>query len=164
MKIGIISDTHDHHEHVLAAIDVFNDRRVEYVLHAGDIISPFTAKSFANLKTARFIAVFGNNEGERPLLRNIISKFGGEIHDNVYKGELGGKKIFMTHTQQFLDEVINSRMYDLVIYGHTHTQDIRRVENTLIINPGEATDWISGKSYLVILETENMSYEVIPLP
>ncbi|KPK78060.1 MAG: hypothetical protein AMJ79_01085 [Phycisphaerae bacterium SM23_30] len=163
MKIGIISDTHDHHEHVLAAIEIFNQFQVKYVLHAGDFVSPFTAKSFANLKNAKLIAVFGNNEGEKPLIRNVISKFGGEIHDNVYKGELGGKKIFMTHTQQFLDEVINSRMYDLVIYGHTHTPDIRRAENTLIINPGEATDWITGSSYLVILETDDMSYESVPL-
>ena len=38
MKIGIISDTHDHHSNVIKAIRIFNERRVKYVLHAGDII------------------------------------------------------------------------------------------------------------------------------
>ena len=163
MKIGIISDTHDHHEHVLEAIQIFNRFQVKYVLHAGDIISPFTVKAFANLDDAHFIAVFGNNEGERPYLRKIIAEFGGEIHDNVYKGTIDGRRIFMTHTSHFIEEIVNSKMYDLVIYGHTHTQDLRRVGKTLIINPGEATDWITGRSHLVILETDDMSYESILL-
>jgi len=49
----------------------------------------------------------------------------------------------------------------LVIYGHTHRQDIRKVGDTLVINPGEATDWITGNSSIVILETDDMSWEVV---
>ena len=163
MKIGIISDTHDHHKNVLKAMEIFNERQVVYVLHAGDMVSPFTAKSFTDLDKAKFIAVFGNNEGEKLLLTSVIHGFGGEIHEYCYKGEIDGKKIFMTHTHHSLDEVIQSDMYDLVIYGHTHKQDIRQEGKTLVINPGEATDWITGSSSVVILKTEDMSYEVIPL-
>ena len=39
MKIGIISDTHDAHRNVLRAIEIFNDRAVEYVFHAGDMVT-----------------------------------------------------------------------------------------------------------------------------
>lgn len=163
MKIGIISDTHDAHQNVLQAIDIFNERKVKYVLHAGDIISPFTAKAFAGVQGAKFISVFGNNEGEKLLLKSTIEEFGGEIHDYAYKGEIGGRKIFMTHVPTALDEVMKSEKYDLVIYGHTHQQDICRAGKTLVINPGEATDWISGKASLVILETDDMSYEVVPI-
>ncbi len=163
MKIGIISDTHDHHENVLKSLAIFNERQVAYVLHAGDIVSPFTAKCFGGLDTAKFIAVFGNNEGEKLFLTSVIHGFGGEIHEYCYKGEIDGRKIFMTHTHHSLDEVTQSGMYDLVIYGHTHKQDIRQVGKTLVINPGEATDWITGTSSIVILETQDMSYEVIDL-
>lgn len=163
MKIGIISDTHDHHKNVLAAIQIFNDKLVDYVLHAGDIVSPFTAKSFADLNHAKFIAIFGNNEGEKLLLTSVINGFGGEIHEYCYKGEIDGKKIFMIHTHHSLKEIIESHMYDLVIYGHTHKQDIRQEGKTLVINPGEATDWITGSASIVILETEDMSYEVISI-
>ena len=55
MQIGIISDSHDHHSNVLRAIEIFNESNVEYVLHAGDIVSPFTAKAFADLRIAKFI-------------------------------------------------------------------------------------------------------------
>ena len=163
MKIGIISDTHDHHENVLAAVKIFNQRQVLYILHAGDMVSPFTAKAFAELKTAKFIAVFGNNEGERTLIKNTVNSFGGEIHDYCYKDTIDGRHVFMTHTQHYVQEAAQSQMYDLVIYGHTHKQDIRRIDKTLIVNPGETTDWITGDPHVIILELDDMTYEVIPI-
>ncbi len=161
MKIGIVSDTYDSHENVLKTVQLFNDRKVDYILHAGDIVSPFTARTFSQDKNAKFIAVFGNNEGEKLLVKSTIEEFGGEIHEYAYIGEIAGRKIFMTHVPTTLDEVISSGKYDLVIYGHTHRQDIRKVGDTLVINPGEATDWITGNSSIVILETDDMSWEVV---
>ena len=66
MKIGIISDSHDHHENVLRAIEIFNDQGVEYVLHGGDIVSPFTAKAFAGLEKAKddLTGRRGNGQGQ----------------------------------------------------------------------------------------------------
>jgi len=162
MLIGIISDSHDHHTNVSRAIRLFDEREVEYVLHGGDIVSPFTAKAFSGLK-AKFIAVFGNNDGEKLMLKSTISGFGGEIHSYCYKGTISGKRIFMTHTPHDVEEVATSGMYDIVIYGHTHKQDIREVGQTLIINPGESTDWITGQGHVVILNTDDMSYTVEPV-
>ena len=163
MKIGIISDTHDHHRNVLAAVRIFQEQGVEYVLHAGDMVAPFTAKAFAQLDGARLIAVFGNNEGEKLLLSSTIRGFGGEIHEYSYKGELAGKRIFMTHTHHDVEEVARSGMYDLVIYGHTHKAETHRVGETLVINPGEATDWLTGRGQVVVLDTETMETETFTL-
>ncbi len=163
MKIGIISDTHDHHQNVLKAIEVFNASRVEYILHAGDMVSPFTARAFAEVKEAKLIAVFGNCDGEKQYLKSTIEEIGGENYGQVYKGQIAGKKVFMKHKSHSVDEAISSGSYDLVIYGHTHKQDIRKVEKTLIINPGEATDWITGESFVVVLDLEDMSYESVRL-
>jgi len=163
MQIGIISDTHDHRRNVLRAVEIFAERKVQYVLHAGDIVAPFTAKAFSALDGVKFIAVFGNNDGEKLHLRRAIEGFGGEIHEYCYKGELAGRKLYMTHTNHNVEEVAASQMYDLLVYGHTHQQDIRKVGRTLIINPGEATDWITGSARVVILDLSDMSYTVEPL-
>ncbi|MFA5553289.1 MAG: metallophosphoesterase [Phycisphaerae bacterium] len=163
MKIGIISDTHDDHKNVLKAIEVLNQNQVEYVLHAGDIVSPFTAKAFSDIKGAKFISVFGNNEGEKLFVKQTVESFGGEIYEYAYRGTLGSRKIFMTHVPTSIEEIAQSGKYDLVIYGHTHKRDIRTVGNTLVINPGEVTDWITGKPSIVILELDDMSHEVIML-
>jgi hypothetical protein len=163
MKIGIISDTHDHHTNVIKAVKIFNEMQVKFVLHAGDIVSPFTAKAFTDLKDAKFIAVFGNCDGEKILLKSAVEGFGGEIYDNVYNSQVAGRKIFMIHRPDAIEEVAASSKYDLVIYGHTHRQDIRTVGETLIINPGEATDWLTGHSSVVIVELDDMSFQIIPL-
>jgi len=163
MKIGIISDSHDHHQNSLMAVEIFNEKKVSYILHAGDIISPFTAKAFAKVTAAKFIAVFGNNDGEKLLLASEIKKFGGEIYDDPYRGEIGGRRIFMTHKPSVLDEAAESGKYDLVIYGHTHKRDIRRVGETLVINPGETTDWLTERSGVVVVELDDMSVEEIEL-
>lgn len=163
MKIGILSDSHDHQKNTLTAIDLFNQHNVDYVLHAGDIVSPFTARTFHKLEHAKFIAVFGNNEGEKLMLQSVINGFGGEIHDYIYKGEIAGRSIHMCHVHHDVEEIVNSQMYDLIIYGHTHHQDIRRDSNTLVINPGETTDWITGTAHIVILDLDDMSPQSIQI-
>ncbi len=163
MKLGIISDTHDHHRCVLAAIDTLNDKEVDMVLHAGDIVSPFTARAFIDLNCDQIIAVYGNNDGEKLALKKAFDTIGGEIHEYCYKGEIAGLKVYMTHVPSDIDQIIACQEFDLVVYGHTHQQDIRKIGKTLVINPGESTDWVTGKSKLVILDTETMEYERVTL-
>ena len=163
MKVGIISDSHNSRKAAAKAVDVFNERNVSYVFHAGDITSPATAQVFSELKDAKFTAVFGNCDSMRGLLRSSIDSFGGEIYEDSYTGQIGGRRISMTHKPGALDEVVGSGKYDLVIYGHTHKQDIRKVGKTLVVNPGESTDWLTEKSAVVVLNVDDMSVEVISL-
>ena len=158
MRIGIISDTHDHHRHVIQAIDIFRRQGVQCVLHGGDIVARFTIQAFSALRDAKLIAVFGNNDGEKLRLKATVESFGGEIHEYCYKGELSGRKICMMHTDHLAEDAIKSQRYDLVVYGHTHHQDIRREGRTLIVNPGEATDWITGSARVAIVNLDDMSY------
>ena len=89
--------------------------------------------------------------------------FGGEIHEYCYKGEIEGRKICMMHTDHLAEDAVRSQLYDLVIYGHTHHPDIRREGRTLVVNPGEATDWITGSGHVVIVDLKDMSHAVEPL-
>ncbi|MGB8087587.1 MAG: YfcE family phosphodiesterase, partial [Nitrososphaeraceae archaeon] len=67
MKIGIISDTHDDIENVRKAIEIFNKKDVQYVIHAGDYVFPGIVLEFKRLN-AKLIGVLGNNDGEKGLL------------------------------------------------------------------------------------------------
>ncbi len=163
MRIGIVSDTHDNRRNVMQAIEIFRRSAAQYILHAGDIVAPFTTKAFGELRSAKFIAVFGNNDGEKLMLKRTVEGFGGEIHEYCYKGELDGRKICMMHVDHLAEETVRSQMYDLVIYGHTHHPDIRRQGRTLVVNPGEATDWITGTGHVVIVDLKDMSHKVEPL-
>ena len=161
MKIGIISDTHENMPKIKAAVELFNREEMEVVLHAGDIISPITAKEFSALQ-APLIGVFGNNDGDKLFLTERF-KMIGTIHSKRYEGEFGGKKFLLIHEPDMLDALTKSNVYDVIVYGHTHRSEITRRGKTLVINPGEGGGWITGKSTAVLLDTETMEAELVEL-
>ncbi len=163
MRIGIVSDTHDHHQNVLKAIEIFRKHEVQAVLHAGDMITATTAQLFSELTGVRFIAVFGNCDTDRHTLRSTVESFGGEIHEGVFRGPVDGKMVCMAHTPHGVQQSAESGRYDLVIYGHTHRDDIRQIGKTMIVNPGEATDSKTGLGQVIVLDTADLSVAIEPL-
>ncbi len=160
MKLGIISDTHDNMPAIAKAVKLFNSEGVDLVIHAGDFISPITANEFGKL-TAPFIGVFGNNDGERLYLVERFKEI-GRIYPDYHKFEFAGKRGVVMHEPKFIESLVKSSDYDLVIYGHTHEIDIRE-GNTVVVNPGEACGWLTGKSTVVILDSATMSPRLIEL-
>jgi len=156
-KIGLIADSHENMPMIAKAVELFNRERVERVLHAGDIISPITAKEFKKLKCP-LIAVFGNNDGEKIFLREKFSAI-GEIHERRWEGEIGGRKILLIHAPDMLDALAASGAYDLIVYGHTHVALVRQGK-TLVVNPGECGGWLTGRCTVAILDTEKMTAEI----
>lgn len=161
MKIGIISDTHENMPKIRKAVEIFNREEVGVVLHAGDIISPITATEFSRLK-APFIGVFGNNDGDKLFLTERYKNF-GEIHSKRYEGKFDGRRLLLIHEPDMLEALSRSGVYDIIIYGHTHRPEINRQGDTLVINPGEAGGWITGRATAAILNTETMEADLVEL-
>ena len=90
MKIGIISDTHDDIESVVRAINVFNNEKVDLVIHAGDYIFPGIVQQFTDLEGAKLIGVFGNNDGEKIGLYEKFSKIGADLKGEFCEIEIEG--------------------------------------------------------------------------
>ena len=158
MRIGIISDTHDHHRNVSRAIDILDSHDVRYVLHAGDIVTAPTARAFAERWRERFIAVLGNCDADPLSLQETAERFGAHIHEPCYEGVLDGTSIYMVHTPDTVAKAASSQKYDLVIYGHTHRPDVHREGKTLIVNPGTARNWITGAGRVTLLDLADMTY------
>jgi hypothetical protein len=159
MILGIMADTHDNMMTLKKAVDYFNDRNVQHVIHAGDFTSPFTFRVLKDLRSG-FTGIFGNNDGDRLLLQKHSN---GRVYNQPHLLELDKKKIIVMHEHHIIDALAQSGFYDLVIYGHTHTPDIRTVNNTLIINPGEASGWLYGKPIVAVADLSNMTAEIINL-
>jgi uncharacterized protein len=150
MLIGLIADSHENMPFIKKAVGFFNKAKVDLVLHAGDLISPITAREFEKLK-AKMIAVFGNNDGEKNLWPERIKGW-GEIYRDKYETIIEGQKILLTHWIKDIDYTAKTEKYDIIIYGHTHKIDDRFIGNTRIINPGECGGWLTGTSSIGLLE------------
>ncbi len=157
MLIGIISDTHDDTTAIRKAVDFFNNEKVSHVIHAGDITSPFTFEIFRELK-CKFTGIFGNNDGDKLLLKE---KSGGNIHNQPRIITIGGKKIVIMHEPDLVSALAHSGDFNIIVYGHTHRPVVKKVKDTLIINPGKAARLYKGESTLALLNTANMEARIV---
>jgi hypothetical protein len=158
--VGIVSDTHDNRTAIRQAVEIFNRRGSSLIIHAGDLVAPFTALDFKALNCPMEM-VFGNNDGEKIGLSTSFKEIG-----NLLPGPrtftFQSKKFLLMHEPGSLDVLEGSDGIDVIIYGHTHEIDIRKGP-PLIINPGEAGGWLRDKCTLALLELETMAVEVIEL-
>ena len=164
MKIGVISDTHDDVENTKKAAQVFKEKRVDLVFHLGDYISPPIVKLFKGLK---LIGVFGNNDGHKFVLTKAFDEINGEIKGDFGAVEIEGIKIALYHGEfsEISDSLAKSGKYDIVLTGHWHKSEIKKMGKTLWVILGSANRFFAENMTPVIgtLDTKNKKFEFIKL-
>lgn len=156
MKIGILADTHDNIHAIKTAVSFFNSQDLRYVIHAGDYVAPFSLKELMGV-SAKFLGVFGNNDGERMGLQAVCKN----LHEPPYDLILDGKHIIVTHMLESLSKR-STMNTDIIIHAHTHVPKI--VPGTpLYINPGECGGWLNGKSTVAVLDLKAFQADIIDL-
>lgn len=134
MRIGVISDTHipvaskKIPERALALL-----KGADLILHAGDILELSVLDELE--KIARTEAVRGNMD-HASVMESLPSK-------QVL--EIGRFKIALIHgwgPPQGLVERLRKEFtkVDCVVFGHTHSPLVERINGTLFFNPGSPTD------------------------
>jgi len=163
MKIGILSDTHDHLPNIAKAVDVFSRDGVEALIHAGDFCSPFTLPAFRPLaeKGLKMYAVFGNNDGDRPLLVQRGGEFCSFV-DGSRVVTLGGRTFAVMHYPDLADDLFRSEAYDVVIYGHNHKLRVEG-ESHKVLNPGTCAGYLAEAATVAVLETSDLHVDIIRL-
>lgn len=161
MKIGIISDSHDHMENIKKAVQIFQDRKVGYVIHLGDYVNPASVKLFQGI---HLIGIFGNNDGDKYRLMRSFQEIGGEMKGDFLELQEGGLKIACYHgtEPQIREALIASEKYEVVLYGHTHSYEDRYVKKTRVLNPGTAHGFWKEAS-VMIFDMDTLSPEMIRL-
>ena len=137
MKIGLISDTHDHVTNIRKAMSLFRLQGITTLLHAGDFCSPFTVPEFEGFELH---AVFGNNDGDAYRILMKMEAIGAEHYAEFASLTFEGRRIALYHgTQEAISEaLVKCREYDVVVTGHTHAAFTKSEGKTLWINPGSA--------------------------
>jgi len=164
MIVGILADTHDCLPLVDKAVKRLNEEKVSLVLHAGDYIAPFVIPHFKNLK-ADFIGVFGNNDGDKDMLRKRFVEVGAEICGKIAEVKIDGLKIAMLHgeEEELLRALVNAEGHDVVVHAHTHEAKTYKKGKTLVINPGEVCGYLSGRSTIATLNSGTLEVKIIQI-
>lgn len=135
MLLGIMSDSHDRVERVVAALDLFRRRGVDRVLHCGDIASPQSVALWTGW-TVDF--VLGNCDWDPAGLTLAIEAIGGKLHRPFGDLEIEGTRIAWLHSDDadLFRSLERADHYDWLFYGHTHVAERHATGTTQVVNPG----------------------------
>ena len=162
MKIGIMSDTHDHLDRTDAAIREFLDRGVRHVVHCGDFIAPFVMLRFRDKGFEHVHGVIGNNDGEVLYLKQLFEGVGTLYKPPVFIN-VGPLRLAVLH-EPMPDDVMAALPVDAVCFGHTHDAGVTHVpDGPVIINPGECGGWLRGRATVAVLDADTCHVEIIDL-
>lgn len=158
--IGLISDTHDNVPNILKAKEIFKQKNLNLVLHAGDVVAPKTVTFFESLK---MFFVKGNADGDTEKIKFFAEKQGGKYFGELAEFEFEGKKFCMYHgtNPDKLRELALSQKYDYLITGHTHEPYEIKEGKTKIINPG--AHYYMSSNTIALLDTKKDKVEFIEI-
>lgn len=158
-KIGIISDTHDNYTGTKKAVEIFRQKKVDFIMHLGDLISPPMVQCFKGMKTK---LILGNNEAEIIFLLQKVKEFGIDFHRHLCEFEADGKRFVAFHgfPAEITEAFIKSGKYDYVLAGHFHKKLDKREGNVRIINPGSL--FLGDEEHTIaILDVKNDELEFV---
>jgi uncharacterized protein len=156
MKIGILSDTHNHLRETRRALDLLVAAGARHLVHCGDAgeeVIDLLSAVFQEHGIRSHVAI-GNCD--RPHLEDhpFLPQPAG-----IERGEspvfmLEGKRCIVLHGDNAhrLEAVSTSGEFDYVFIGHTHTRSDARTGKTRVLNPGSPVRPRSGPPSVALLD------------
>jgi len=171
MKICIVSDSHDHREHLATAVTEAKQLGAQAVLHCGDLVAPSTLHGIQPLGLPIHV-IHGNNTGDLFHLSKLAHASNSNV---IYHGQdasitLHGRQIFMVHYPHYGRAMALTGDFDLVCSGHEHRAHVDRIDNTkgretVWLNPGTVGGVSAPATYILgDLGTMEFSIRAVPTP
>ena len=172
MKICIVSDSHDRADLLAQAVGEGKAAGAELVIHCGDLIGAQTVKP-ALAHGLPLHLIHGNNVGDTQALHRRARASNGmlEYHGADARLELGGRRVFVVHYDDYGVAFACTGDWQLVCCGHSHRAEARRVANvkggeTWLVNPGTVAGlaapatWVLGDLATMRFELHEVGQEL----
>jgi len=187
LRIGVVSDIHGNAAALSRAIEVMGS--VDELLCLGDSISEyrFSNETVALLRDRNVLTIVGNHEerffGELGARTRTAPWIAPELMSWLAAQPprrrilRAGRELLLVHSTPWPSDSayvcahhgefsrFGDTSTDIVLYGHTHVPVVRRVKNTLVVNPGSAGEAqeVDGRTELscAVLDVATLDAEII---
>ncbi|MCB9809196.1 metallophosphoesterase [Candidatus Nomurabacteria bacterium] len=165
MKIAIISDIHENFHNLVLFLKQAKKYDAEKIIFLGDFINNGIAKTLAS-SDIPVIAIWGNNDGDKvAITKTSLSEqsnmtIGFDTYDFL---EIDDRKIFITHYPLLAKPMAKSGEFDAVFYGHDHKKNLDKINDCIIVNPGEISAHKTGTASFAIYDTKANNAEIIDI-
>ncbi len=157
MRIGVVSDTHNNLKNIDIVISLFNQEKVELVVHTGDITNANSLEKFSKLK-CKLLGVYGNNDRNEKGLKDVAFKNNFLFQEPPNLINLYNRNIAIFHEPDLIDDfLLKNNSIDIVIHGHTHRYRQEVKNETLFFNPGESAGMQKGSNAIGLVNLKNLT-------
>ena len=161
MILGVVSDTHNRIAHVEEIISIFNSKKVDRVVHTGDITQAKTLEKFSRLD-CQLIGVYGNNDLLEEGLGKVSIRNNFLIKDPPLIVNLDNRKIAIFHEPDGINDLIaKDPSIELILHGHTHRYREEVIGKVKVFNPGECAGSMKGKNSIGTVNLKNLEIKRI---
>jgi putative phosphoesterase len=158
VRIGVVSDTHNHLPNVARLVELLNAARVERVVHTGDITQAKTLEVLARLAAPLF-GVYGNNDaGERAALAAAARRLGMQLVDPPCALRWAERRVVVVHDPR---DLAAEAVADVALHGHTHQLAVEREGGRLRFNPGECAGHVAGCNAVGVVDLVSLETELL---
>ncbi|QDT40020.1 phosphodiesterase [Gimesia alba] len=161
MRIGILSDTHNHLQRTERAVELLRGAGAEALFHCGDLASPEIVNSCAVLP---FYFTFGNHDSDMVRILEQSAEEQG-AHCLHWGGEvtLAEKQIALVHGHITRDlKPLLEAQPDYLLTGHSHQQHDFHEGTTRRINPGALFRAKVFTVAMLDLKTDDLQWLEVP--
>lgn len=159
MRIGVVSDTHNHLPNTRRIVALLNAAGVDRVVHTGDVTQAKTLGVLAGLE-APLYGVFGNNDLERPALEAACREHDHHFVDPPLRVTWARRRIVVVHDPEELDASLLGDV-DLALHGHDHRHRCEAHHGALVFNPGECAGHLTGHNRIGVVDLVSLEAEVL---
>ena len=138
MLIAVMSDSHDNIWNLRKALGIVKDKGAGMIIHCGDFVAPFMLKELEETGIPVH-GVFGNNDGDQYLLTKFsLTGFSNiTLYGIIGQIDIEGFTVGFTHQRVVADGLAEAGSYNMVCFGHSHEYLLKKIGQTIYLNPGE---------------------------
>lgn len=161
MKFIIISDIHENFHNLSIVIQYAMNHNISEGLILGDLVNPGIMHHIGKSKI-NFTIVLGNNDGD---IYNLIKVANSYSSINLFKEynfkKIGDYNVFLIHDNFLGQLVAKSQEFDFVFCGHDHKSIKEEFGKSILINPGELSGHMYGKSTFGVWDSESGKFNLV---
>lgn len=160
MILGIVSDSHGHHETTGRAVAAVRDAGAERLVHLGDVGSERVLDELVGHDAN---VVFGNCDPDHDALARYAENVGITVDHPRGTLELVGRTVAFTHGHLHREVAAALAMRpDYLLVGHTHQVSDERIDDVRVINPGAL--FRAPRYTAAVLDLERDRLRILEIP
>lgn len=161
MLVAIISDVHNNEVNLKKVLDYCRKNEIKKIICCGDLASKETLDFLNDNFEGEIFYTFGNLDNDQLLDFEKNTEYKNtRIFKDFGETKIENREVAFVHYPEKAKKLAQTKKYNFVFHGHTHKPWMEKIENCIVLNPGNVAGEIYPPTF-AMWNTENDKFELI---